>query len=158
VFVGFSRLFLLGILIFKGPNARRLYKSFGVEGLTTLRSLTSSVTELANKSGDHPSSISYKNKDVFVNRYFYIRWGTNPDTSDICKRLRILERETNISCPITAKSREHCISTSLHTYLKCDPSIEESLYHCTTVLAITLRVEVPAKNGVLMFLLIQQMC
>jgi hypothetical protein len=33
VFVGFSRTFLLGILIFKGLTARRLYKSFGVKGL-----------------------------------------------------------------------------------------------------------------------------
>jgi disulfide bond formation protein DsbB len=29
----FSRIFLLGILIFKGLTARRLYKSFGVKGL-----------------------------------------------------------------------------------------------------------------------------
>jgi hypothetical protein len=34
VFVGFSRIFLLGILIFKGLTARRLYKSFSVKGLT----------------------------------------------------------------------------------------------------------------------------
>jgi hypothetical protein len=33
VFVGFSSIFLLGILIFKGLTARRLYKSFGVKGL-----------------------------------------------------------------------------------------------------------------------------
>jgi hypothetical protein len=33
VFVGFSRIFLLRILIFKGLTARRLYKSFGVKGL-----------------------------------------------------------------------------------------------------------------------------
>jgi hypothetical protein len=33
-FVSFSRIFLLGILIFNGLNARRLYKSFGVKGLT----------------------------------------------------------------------------------------------------------------------------
>jgi hypothetical protein len=33
VFVGFSHIFLLGILIFKGLTARRLYKSFGVKGL-----------------------------------------------------------------------------------------------------------------------------
>jgi hypothetical protein len=33
VFIGFSRIFLLGILIFKGLAARRLYKSFGVKGL-----------------------------------------------------------------------------------------------------------------------------
>jgi hypothetical protein len=32
VFVGFSRIFLLGILIFKGLTPRRLYKSFGVKG------------------------------------------------------------------------------------------------------------------------------
>jgi hypothetical protein len=30
VFVEFSRIFLLGILIFKGFTARRLYKSFGI--------------------------------------------------------------------------------------------------------------------------------
>jgi hypothetical protein len=34
-FVGFSRIFLLGILIFKGITARRLYKSFAVKGLRT---------------------------------------------------------------------------------------------------------------------------
>jgi hypothetical protein len=33
VFVGFSRIFLLGIWIFKGLTARRLYKSFGFKGL-----------------------------------------------------------------------------------------------------------------------------
>src|SRR5215510_15481422 len=33
VFVGFSLIFLLGILIFKGLTARRLYKPFGVKGL-----------------------------------------------------------------------------------------------------------------------------
>jgi hypothetical protein len=32
VFVGFLGIFLLGILIFKVLTARRLYKSFGVEG------------------------------------------------------------------------------------------------------------------------------
>jgi hypothetical protein len=31
----FSRIFLLGILLFKGLAARRPYKSFGVKGLTT---------------------------------------------------------------------------------------------------------------------------
>jgi hypothetical protein len=34
VFVALSRIFLLGILIFKGLTARHLYKSFGVKGLT----------------------------------------------------------------------------------------------------------------------------
>jgi hypothetical protein len=38
VFVGFSRMFLLGILIFKWLTARRLYKSFGVKGLRGLMS------------------------------------------------------------------------------------------------------------------------
>jgi hypothetical protein len=33
VFVGFSRIFLLGMLIFIGFTARRLYKSFGFKGL-----------------------------------------------------------------------------------------------------------------------------
>jgi hypothetical protein len=37
VFVGFSRIFLLGILIFKGLTVRRLYKSFGVKGLSRLK-------------------------------------------------------------------------------------------------------------------------
>jgi hypothetical protein len=37
VFVGFSSTFLLGILIFKGLNARHIYKSFGVKGLESLR-------------------------------------------------------------------------------------------------------------------------
>jgi hypothetical protein len=36
VFVGFSSIFLLGVLIFKGLTARPLYKSFGVKGLTLL--------------------------------------------------------------------------------------------------------------------------
>jgi hypothetical protein len=31
--IGFSRISLLGILVFKGLNTRRLYKSFGVKGL-----------------------------------------------------------------------------------------------------------------------------
>src|SRR5215510_12987900 len=33
LFVGFSRIFLLGILIFKWLTARRFYKSFGFKGL-----------------------------------------------------------------------------------------------------------------------------
>jgi hypothetical protein len=36
----FSRIFLLGILIFKGLTARRLYKSFGVKGLTVTVGIT----------------------------------------------------------------------------------------------------------------------
>jgi hypothetical protein len=32
----FSRIFLLGILIFKRLTARRLYKSFGVKGLSLI--------------------------------------------------------------------------------------------------------------------------
>jgi hypothetical protein len=35
VIVGFSRIFLLGILIFKGVTARRFYKSFSVKGLNS---------------------------------------------------------------------------------------------------------------------------
>jgi hypothetical protein len=41
VFVGFSRIFLLGILIIKGLTPRRLYKSFGVKWLNRFRTLTS---------------------------------------------------------------------------------------------------------------------
>jgi hypothetical protein len=36
VFVGFSRVFLLGILIFRGLTAPGLYKSFGLKGLVAL--------------------------------------------------------------------------------------------------------------------------
>jgi hypothetical protein len=36
VFVGFSRIFLMEILIFKGLTARRLYKSLGFKGLTSI--------------------------------------------------------------------------------------------------------------------------
>jgi hypothetical protein len=39
VFVGFSRIFLLVILIFKGLTARRLYKTFSVKGLTQVQPL-----------------------------------------------------------------------------------------------------------------------
>jgi hypothetical protein len=35
-FVGFSRIFLLGILIFKELTGRRLYKSFGVKGFMNM--------------------------------------------------------------------------------------------------------------------------
>jgi hypothetical protein len=38
VFVGFSRIYLLGILTFKGLTARRLFKSFVVKGLIVLLS------------------------------------------------------------------------------------------------------------------------
>jgi hypothetical protein len=37
MFVGFSRICLLGILIFKGLTARRLYKFFGVKGLMVIQ-------------------------------------------------------------------------------------------------------------------------
>jgi hypothetical protein len=51
VFVGFSCIFLLGILIFKGLTARRLYKSFGVKSLikdTCLHQYTNGIfTEYA---------------------------------------------------------------------------------------------------------------
>jgi hypothetical protein len=43
VFIGFSRIFLLWIIIFKGLTARRLYKSLGVKALSKYR--RSIVTE-----------------------------------------------------------------------------------------------------------------
>jgi hypothetical protein len=49
-FVGFSRIFLLGTLIFKGLTARRLYKSFGVKGLT-LHTSYSKLQQIFNKQG-----------------------------------------------------------------------------------------------------------
>jgi hypothetical protein len=39
-FICFSRIFLLGILIFKGLTARRRYKSFGVKGLICTLQIT----------------------------------------------------------------------------------------------------------------------
>jgi hypothetical protein len=39
VSVGFSRIFLLGILIFKGLTAHRFYESFIVKGLMTLHKI-----------------------------------------------------------------------------------------------------------------------
>jgi hypothetical protein len=45
-FVGFSCIFLLGILIFKRLTARRLYKSFGVKGLTTANYLSEMLHNL----------------------------------------------------------------------------------------------------------------
>jgi hypothetical protein len=44
----FSRIFLLGILIFKGLTALRVYKSFGVKGLTEAARFT--LTEAAPTS------------------------------------------------------------------------------------------------------------
>jgi hypothetical protein len=43
LFVGFSRIFLLGILIFKGLTARRLYKSFGVKGVIQVQRISCTV-------------------------------------------------------------------------------------------------------------------
>jgi hypothetical protein len=48
VFVGFSRIFLLGILIFKRLTARRLYKWFGVKGL-----IPGTGTETGLKTGQY---------------------------------------------------------------------------------------------------------
>jgi hypothetical protein len=47
----FSSIFLLGILIFKGFTARRLYKSFGVESLTTSGSVSLHSTALFRLEG-----------------------------------------------------------------------------------------------------------
>jgi hypothetical protein len=48
--VGFSRIFLLRILIFKGLTARRLYKSFGVKRLTHLHVLIYTCWLHSNKT------------------------------------------------------------------------------------------------------------
>jgi hypothetical protein len=62
VFVDFSRIFLLGILIFKGLNARRLYKSFGVKGL--IRAITFIGTLLCD--GMYGSSYMFRH---FIARF-----------------------------------------------------------------------------------------
>jgi C4-dicarboxylate transporter len=46
VFIGFSCIFLVGILICKGLTARRLYKSFGVKGLMCTVLLQPGVTPI----------------------------------------------------------------------------------------------------------------
>jgi hypothetical protein len=56
VFVAFSRIFLLGILIFKGLTARRLYKSFGVMWLSE-HELQRRIL-LANFTEQSPSKLS----------------------------------------------------------------------------------------------------
>jgi hypothetical protein len=43
LFVGVSRILLLGILIFKGLTARRLYRSFGVKGLNCVKKTARNV-------------------------------------------------------------------------------------------------------------------
>jgi hypothetical protein len=50
VFVGFSRIFLLGISIVKGLTARRLYKSFRVKGLICYPVRHSSIPETVTSS------------------------------------------------------------------------------------------------------------
>jgi hypothetical protein len=49
VFVGFSRIFLLGILILKVLTARCLYKSFGVKGLKQVARNTGTDSYTATK-------------------------------------------------------------------------------------------------------------
>jgi hypothetical protein len=47
MFVGFSRTFLLVVLILKGLTVRRLYKSFGVKGLNFVVSSCSCLFRLS---------------------------------------------------------------------------------------------------------------
>jgi hypothetical protein len=56
VLVGFSRIFLLGILIFKHLTARRHYKSFGVKGLMKLSLLYKFYKDTQHISHENPSS------------------------------------------------------------------------------------------------------
>jgi hypothetical protein len=71
----FSRIFLLGILMFKGHTARRLYKSFGVKFLMFCG--PSIVTHLYNKQQqDAPFTISFtpvKNLYTFRSGLLLIR-------------------------------------------------------------------------------------
>jgi hypothetical protein len=50
VFFGFSRIFLLGILILKGLTARRLYMCFGVKGLFNHSATSKSKEALCQKT------------------------------------------------------------------------------------------------------------
>jgi hypothetical protein len=55
VFVSFSRVYLLGILIFKGLIARRLSKLFGVKGLSSIVLQGFSFSQTRNKKESHLS-------------------------------------------------------------------------------------------------------
>jgi hypothetical protein len=50
LFVGVSRIFLLGILTFKWLTERRLYKSFGVKGLRNFALITNFITQAQQQS------------------------------------------------------------------------------------------------------------
>jgi hypothetical protein len=65
VFVGFSRIFLVGILIFKGLTARRLYKSFGVKGLIRLLAEGRDVAVLLRAQIDSEEYIAYTSMSTF---------------------------------------------------------------------------------------------
>jgi hypothetical protein len=73
VFVGFSRIYLLGILIFKGLTALRLYKSFGITGLTAIV-LTPSDSSI------------HKNVHVKYSSFFSYFHGTSIFWSDFRKK------------------------------------------------------------------------
>jgi hypothetical protein len=63
LFVAFSRIFLLVILIFKRITARRLYKSFGVKGLKLIsadRYVAVTLIVFRVKGGEFNSLIIYK--------------------------------------------------------------------------------------------------
>jgi hypothetical protein len=66
LFVDFSRIFLLVILIFKGLTARRLYKSFGVIGLIQLKNKTLRVAEEEDIKMCDLEDHDLKNKAPFV--------------------------------------------------------------------------------------------
>jgi hypothetical protein len=78
VFIGFSRIFLRGILIFKGLAARRLYKSFGVKELR----MTSSKPSLAHLP--LPFYIIAPSKPRFGNLTFSV---TFPHINPVCQFL-----------------------------------------------------------------------
>jgi hypothetical protein len=65
VFVCFSRIFLMGILIFKGLTARRLYKSFGVKVLKKEHTETGGV----QGSDENISSYDRRSKETKLNAH-----------------------------------------------------------------------------------------
>jgi hypothetical protein len=89
VFVGFSCIFLLRILIIKGLTARRLYKSFGVKGLNQRDSLF--IQFIENQGPLHVSSITCLHYVQQTLRAYNVIWlwhdcsekATVPEPTDI---------------------------------------------------------------------------
>jgi hypothetical protein len=77
-FVGFSRIFLLGILIVKGLTARRLYKSFGVKVLNcacpTDTSYLQAPEAIINNNIARQGAIRYSLCNIFSRKLYNVKF------------------------------------------------------------------------------------